>query len=226
LARFGEVILYNKMGLVKKLKRFVATWPIRGFKNIEGWLSDNEALALYKLARSLPAAATIVEIGSWQGKSTYCLARGLRSGTIHAIDPFDSSGETGSDVLYAQKAAALNKSLLDVFKANLRKANLLQKIEIHKGFSSKFVGIFSEVDFLFIDGDHSIAGCSFDFQEFSPAVRIGGLLAFHDYQPGRSDLGSTFVIDNVVRPSGFWSEVLSADSLLVFRRNDGKSNNF
>lgn len=38
----------------------------------------------------------------------------------------------------------------------------------------------SLIDFLFIDGDHSYAGVKTDFLTYSPLVRDGGLIAFHD----------------------------------------------
>jgi predicted O-methyltransferase YrrM len=37
-----------------------------------------------------------------------------------------------------------------------------------------------KLDFLFIDGDHSYAGVRADFEMYSPLLRKGGLLAFHD----------------------------------------------
>jgi cephalosporin hydroxylase len=36
------------------------------------------------------------------------------------------------------------------------------------------------VDFLFVDGDHSCEGVWADFELYSPLVRAGGLIAFHD----------------------------------------------
>jgi predicted O-methyltransferase YrrM len=36
------------------------------------------------------------------------------------------------------------------------------------------------LDFLFIDGDHSLAGVTRDFAMYAPLVRRGGLIAFHD----------------------------------------------
>ena len=36
------------------------------------------------------------------------------------------------------------------------------------------------VDFLFIDGDHTEAGVRQDYEDYSPLVRPGGLIAFHD----------------------------------------------
>jgi len=42
------------------------------------------------------------------------------------------------------------------------------------------VNKFDKLDFLFIDGDHTENGCMQDFQMYSPLVRKGGIVAFHD----------------------------------------------
>jgi predicted O-methyltransferase YrrM len=39
------------------------------------------------------------------------------------------------------------------------------------------------VDFLFIDGDHTYEGVKRDFEMYSPLVREGGIIAFHDICP-------------------------------------------
>lgn len=39
------------------------------------------------------------------------------------------------------------------------------------------------IDFLFIDGDHTWEGVSADFRLYSPLVRSGGIVAFHDINP-------------------------------------------
>lgn len=43
------------------------------------------------------------------------------------------------------------------------------------------------IDFLFIDGDHTAPGVLADFEIYSPLVRSGGLIAFHDImrRPGQ-----------------------------------------
>ena len=41
----------------------------------------------------------------------------------------------------------------------------------------------NKVDFLFIDGDHSYEGVKKDFEMYSPLVRKGGIIAFHDIVP-------------------------------------------
>jgi len=39
-----------------------------------------------------------------------------------------------------------------------------------------------ELDFLFLDGDHSYEGVKSDFEEYREMVKRGGLIAFHDIQ--------------------------------------------
>lgn len=40
-----------------------------------------------------------------------------------------------------------------------------------------------EIDFLFIDGDHTYEGVSADYMAYTSFVRSGGLIAFHDILP-------------------------------------------
>jgi len=58
-----------------------------------------------------------------------------------------------------------------------------------------------ELDFLFIDGDHTYEGVKRDFEMYSPLVRRGGVVAFHDIVPGPQEY-----VGGVPR---FWSEVKS-----------------
>jgi Methyltransferase domain len=43
------------------------------------------------------------------------------------------------------------------------------------------------LDLLFIDGDHTREGVEADFRMYSPLVRSGGLVAFHDIVPGPTE---------------------------------------
>jgi cephalosporin hydroxylase len=64
-----------------------------------------------------------------------------------------------------------------------------------------------QLDFLFIDGDHSYEGAASDFSVYSPLVRPGGLVAFHDIVP---DHASRFGRETVNRAGGvprLWREL-------------------
>ena len=87
---------------------------------ISGWLTKSEGELLYEKARELGVTDTIVEIGSWVGRSTICLAKGVEDGggaKIYAIDPHTGSSEHRvmfgkvDTITYFEKAAKI--SLMD-----------------------------------------------------------------------------------------------------------------
>jgi MMP 1-O-methyltransferase len=189
-------------------------WLVRPYRSIDGFLTEAEAVALFRLANRTGRETTVVEIGSWKGKSTYCLARGIQTGCLHAIDPFDAAGEPGSAEIYAKQRG--DQPLRDEFERNLGACR--ERVLIHQGFSREFVTAFSSIDLLLVDGDHSVAGCRFDFESFGPKVVRGGFIAFHDYYPDRGELGPTWVIEHLVKPGGEFEECFRADSLWVGRK--------
>ena len=86
-------------------------------KNIEGWLSYNEGKLLYKLARNDNTEGVIVEIGSWRGKSTICLAMGSKdnkSTQVYAIDPHINREENYKELLQNIEKYKLNDIILMV----------------------------------------------------------------------------------------------------------------
>jgi predicted O-methyltransferase YrrM len=68
-----------------------------------------------------------------------------------------------------------------------------------------------KLDFLFIDGDHTYQGVRKDFEMYSPLVRSGGLVAFHDITPS----GEKEVYK-------FWDEVKSSYTYKEFIHRTGK----
>lgn len=82
----------------------------------------------------------------------------------------------------------------------------------------------AELDFLFIDGDHGLESVRRDFNEWSPFVKVGGLLAMHDsrmhrpegaqFHPGPSSVAQ----DQIYGCPDKWEIVGEAFSLTVARR--------
>jgi predicted O-methyltransferase YrrM len=84
----------------------------------------------------------------------------------------------------ARRAFAHGRQRVDlVMAADSHDQETLARVE--KLFAGK------RIDFLFIDGDHSREGVWQDFSAYSPLVRPGGLVAFHDVSqtPGPSTEG-------------------------------------
>jgi hypothetical protein len=145
-------------------------------RDVEGWLSTAEARLLYNRALECRGRGKIVEIGSWKGKSTICLARGSMEGhgvQIHAIDP-----HTGS----TEHHEAFGKVwTFDEFQRNVKNARVDHMITPHVDFSYNVARDFSHpVEFIFIDGLHEYEGVKIDFDLWYPKVVDGGYVAFHD----------------------------------------------
>ncbi len=204
--------------MLNRIKRLFVSEKVDSFSRymkIDGWLTPAEARGLSEVA-ALVNNGTVLEIGSWKGKSTWCIAHGLKTGTIHCIDPFNAAGEEGSKEIYEQKKG--RESLFEQFQNNLRKVPAGVNIIPHKGYSNEFVGTVTNIDFLFIDGDHSIEGCKFDFENFEKDVRSGGYIASHDYDPERENLGPTWVINHLLKSNSHYTPYNNFDTLCVYQK--------
>ncbi len=187
-------------------------------KEIDGWLTTKEAIALFRIAKRLKRKCTIVEIGTWKGKSTFVLAKGLGSkGEIICIDPFDATApfDKASEKTYKSKTS--KTSLFLQFKRKMVKLKVWNKITPFKGYSSEYNSK-RAIDFLFIDGDHSKKGCMFDFAKFSPLIKKGGFIGFHDYNENRKKFGVTQTVDLCVADNNEYKYVGLYDSLWVAQK--------
>lgn len=141
-------------------------------KTVDGWLSVHEGIFLYKVAEKTKKGS-IVEIGSWKGKSTICLAMGSKNGykqKVIAIDPHEGEFTGG-------KSSSTYQKFLD----NLRKANVLGYVKpivsTSENAAKKWKG---NIGLLFIDGLHDYKHTYQDFSLWSPFVQKNGIIAFHD----------------------------------------------
>jgi predicted O-methyltransferase YrrM len=189
---------------------------IAEYDGIEGFLTQREAAALFYYAARVKGCGSIVEVGSWKGKSTYCLAKGLRDGKVFAIDPFDASGDPPAAKIYKERKGV--EDLLVQFKERMSDLNVIRKIEILHGFSVEFKDKFKEIDLLFIDGDHSINGCKADFEFFAQKIVPGGYILLHDYDSSRNELGPTWVVKNLIADNSTFKHICLVDSLWIGKR--------
>lgn len=143
---------------------------------VPGFLGDNEARFLGTLAACAPAEGTIVEIGSYKGKSTVLLAfvaahYGL--GPVVAIDPHTSPSITDPKI-------APGDSSFEEFVGALRSAKLEEQVEVHRAFSREVAkGWNRPIRLLWIDGDHTYRGTKEDFALFAFYLANGAIVAMH-----------------------------------------------
>jgi len=157
---------------------------------IDGFLTDREGWLLFQLARSCRIGC-IVEIGSWQGKSTVWIGLGTQSTSklrVYAIDPHIGSKE---HQIHGQRIWTLKK-----FEENICRAGLKDIISPIVEFSENARYLFNQpISLLFIDGAHDYESVKKDYELWSPLVVDGGYVVFHDTQ----QIGVKRVADSVLR---------------------------
>jgi predicted O-methyltransferase YrrM len=132
---------------------------------VDGYLYPHEAVFLYRLARFVPGDEPIVEIGSFRGRSTLCLARGLAdrgSGKVVSVDPHVYGTE-----------ADLRQNLLHFGAAPRVELRVERSCDVAASWSGPARAVF-------VDGNHDEAEARADAGAWLPHVRAGGYLLMHD----------------------------------------------
>ncbi len=144
--------------------------------NVDGFLTDEEGIFLYMAAKNC-VTGVIVEIGSWKGKSTICLAKGSKAGgkeRVYAIDPHTGASE--------HKKAFGKIWTFDEFKRNIKNAKVddivIPIIKTSKDAEKEWAGM--PVGLLWIDGAHEYEFVKLDYELWEPHLIEGGLIVFHD----------------------------------------------
>jgi len=113
----------------------------------------------------------ILEIGTARGGTLFLFSNiADEEATLISVDLYQTV-EKRILFRYIKKG----KQKIFLIQGDSHKIEILRKIKgILKG---------RNVDFLFIDGDHSYEGVKKDFEMYSLLVRKGGIIAFHDIVP-------------------------------------------
>jgi predicted O-methyltransferase YrrM len=176
---------------------------------VPGYLYPHEAVFLYWLAREGPGDGDLVEIGSFHGRSTLCLAAGLRDrgscdpGRLVAVDPH----------VYAS-GGSLHR--------NVRRFHLEDRVDILTIPSCEAAAArHRPVRLLFIDGDHTEAAVRADLAAWHMHLTPGGILVLHDSTslsglPGPRALATEILADRVA-----WDRAGTLGSITWARRRPG-----
>lgn len=146
---------------------------------VEGWLSDGQAHRLWDAAQRVPPGGTIVEIGSFRGRSTIVLA--IASGAdvdLIAIDPH-GGGDRGPNEIAPDRDRGEADHV--AFRRNLLAAGVDQRVRHVREMSSQALpDVAGRVDLLYIDGAHRYAPARDDIASWGARVPAGGTLLIHD----------------------------------------------
>jgi predicted O-methyltransferase YrrM len=178
-----------------------------------------EADLLVELARE---AGRAVEIGVYEGSSAVATVRALPpSAELHLIDPFGHH----PDALRVGAAATAWATRRAVGRSLRGRPDV--RVVWHVERSEDTAARWSlPVDLVFVDGDHSEAGCELDWTLWHPHVAPGGRVVFHDARDGSDDgrglPGPTAVVRRTFRNGGpppGWAIEREVASMVVVRRD-------
>lgn len=160
---------------------------------VKPWQVREEILGLLRVLEER-RPKTIIEIGTAWGGTLFLFTRVVDAhASIISVDLpsglFHGGYANYRMVLY--KSFAREAQVVHLVRADSHSPETLEQVKkLLEGRA---------VDFLMIDGDHSYEGVKKDFETYSPLVKPGGLVAFHDICKGP--------VESVGGVPRFWSEI-------------------
>lgn len=127
-----------------------------------------------------PTGSHFVELGCWKGKSAAYMAVEIANSKKEIkFDCIDIWSETA--YLGDNQQKEFGDDLMNIFLKNIEPVSHL--INVKRKDSSTAAEDYADesIDFVFIDADHTYEGVKKDILAWMPKVKVGGILAGHDY---------------------------------------------
>jgi len=146
-------------------------------KNIPGWMPEFDLQTLELLASRVPENGTIVEIGSYLGRSSWALAKSCHpSVKVFCIDVWSDQWEPKSH-------PPTDGYTLQKFLDNVKDCPNIETIQ--SGSTEVDWPEERKADLIFIDADHRSPQVDNDIEFWCKRVKPNGVLAGHDFDVNR-----------------------------------------
>jgi hypothetical protein len=177
--------------------------------SIPGMMEKHIASYLYDMASKVKKGV-IVEIGSYYGLSTICIAKGSKAGhnvPVYSVDPQSGHGFTPDPEWNINGSLGMpnERYYVDVgvnlwqFRQRLKQFNVDDIVTPLAGYSEQvYKREWSfDIGMLFIDGDHRYNYVKMDLENFGKHVISEGTILFHDDDvPGVRAVIDEMIINN------------------------------
>lgn len=146
---------------------------------LPGLITPEVGILLYQMASEVPEDQTIVELGSYHGKSTAFLAAGSQAGNkaqVFAVDAWSPKVNAWSKY---HEAPTLEK-----FQKALASVGLLKHVTAVRGLTTAVATRYQnpkKVGLLYVDADHSEKAVMADVMAWYRHLAPGATVAFDDY---------------------------------------------
>jgi predicted O-methyltransferase YrrM len=187
---------------------------LRRLNGVQGWLRDDQARHLWETAGRLTPPATVVEIGSYHGRSAIVMASGAPEGVeIVAIDPH--AGNDRGPMEWegtSEEGEADNRA----FWSNLERAGVAGRVR-HVRLPSQVADPddTGTIDLLYLDGAHRYRPARADLVRWGPRLRPGRTMLVHD---AFSSIGLTIALVGLMASSRDFRYLGRLGTLAEYRR--------
>ena len=183
--------------------------------NIRGMISNRAGEELFSLVYMQNLTGDVLEIGSFQGKSTYFLGSAVKfsgNGKMFAVDHF--KGNLGKKKFYVVGKNDLS-DLEEGFINNIKKSSLNKTVTLINKPSYEAVNHIKDnsIRFLFIDAGHTAKEVSTDLELFKRKLKKKAIIAFDDYAP--TFPGVVEVANNFIKNENINKKYLMGRTLIL-----------
>jgi hypothetical protein len=158
----------------------------------------------------------VLEIGTFEGRSTCWLLENIVTGDEAHIDCIDTF--EGAEDMVALKLDM--SGMREVFESNI--APWRDRVTVHAGESATVLrGLSGAFDLVYVDGSHRAADVLADAVLSWPLLKNGGIMLFDDYlwqQDPRPEHCPRLGIDSFLRCQKGWFDVLLAQYQVAVRK--------
>lgn len=153
------------------------------YEDLEGWFNFKPQYEM--VLDRIPDNGTIVEVGSYLGKSlAYLVVENINQKKNLKIHSVDLWGKQEFGTYNREKDLNLFKDTYDKFLENTN--NIKEKFIAHRMISWEAANLFEDnsIDYVFIDAAHDEHSVYKDICAWWPKVAHGGIIGGDDYLPG------------------------------------------
>ncbi len=192
------------------MEKFNFEWIKERVQKVPGFLRDGEDKILYDFASAIHPGTSVIEIGSYFGKSTVILAAACKynqKGVVYAIDPHCfPAGEDIKEEYNLWKEQGVHDTW-EGFLKNIKECEVDDFILPMRATSEKAFELLSNVNItagmVYIDGCHQRHFVEMDYKMWSRTLVPGGVIVFDDANQGNKDfsegaaiVAKQYVLDN------------------------------
>lgn len=142
---------------------------------LEALNTNIRAKGLIDLVVTLPRSLRMIEIGSYEGQSSEIFATYFAH--VTCVDPWESGYDPADVVSQVDLSHAFK-----VFRKRMKPYENVTVVKARSHFAADI--LVAEVDFVYIDGEHTYEAVKRDIAAWLPRVKPGGYIGGHDYSDG------------------------------------------